>query len=107
MKVQVDRQGWKMIDGGASGACDGTAAVDLSTADAAAAPTGAMVPGSGVYPKVAEPTIATEPSAELGAMDTIPAPSSDAPSDIIPRPASVPPDLVALATAADAAERGR
>jgi hypothetical protein len=101
MKVNVDKQGWEMIDSGAHEAFEGAAAID--TSDASAGSAGTVLPGSGVFAKVNDPTAA--PAEELSVMDTIPAPSSDEPSDIIPRPASVPPDLAALVREADAAER--
>jgi hypothetical protein len=98
MKVDVDNQGWQMVEGSVRPAIAGANALDTAASTVVApgteAPASAEVPSakpsSGVYAKVAARSTADE----IAVMDTVPAPSSGESVSVIPPAAGLPADLL-------------
>lgn len=96
MKVDVDNQGWQMVEGSIRPRAEGANALEVgaSVVPASSQAPGSAKPSSGVYVKVEGKSAADE----LAVMDTIPAPPSEAPAASLPQPAPVPTDLLASVT---------
>lgn len=100
MKVNVDRQGWEIVEGATNAATDGATALKPAT-EAHPTPRGSGVPGSGVYAKTSGVAIEPQADVDLAGMDTIPAPSSDGPPVAIPAATTLPSDLFGTITLED------